>query len=284
MFSFSTFIILVISITIFSIESADNPRAPAELTTESSESCESTHLLGEDGGTKYGTDDAGSAVSTRELPGDCWSTCSEFLTPRNGAAFRSLSTEHNQAYSACMVRCYQTEQLRPLLSVHSEKGKFHTMEDIEKKVILFTGGPLDLSDGRSLRLLHRFQALNGHKLVRGLNYGSPRTAFLSVWMQSLKTPTESLLVICRFNATGLQDITMCRSNTVYWDIAFYERHPIGSIAELQKLLVDGQMELYGHTWTMEYENMCCCRKSAFCTQLCPMIIAWFLLCIALSLL
>ena len=278
MFSFSMFVILGIFTAILSTESSETPRAPAQLTTESS--C----LLEKHEGTTYGSADAGSAVSTHELLDDCWSRCCEFMTTQDAEIFRRLSTKHNKAHKACVVRCYKTEELCPLLSEHSEKGKFRTMEDIEKKVIMFTGGPLDSSDGRSLRLLHRFQALNGHKLVRGLNYGSPRTAFLSVWMQSLKTPTESLLVICRFNATGLQDITMCRSNTVYWDIAFYERHPIGSIAELQKLLVDGQMELYGHTWTMEYENMCCCRKSAFCTQLCPMIIAWFLLCIALSLL
>ena len=116
--------------------------------------------------------------------------------------------------------------------------------------------------------------------MRGLDADS-NTTFLSIWLQSIDRPTDSLLLIYHFNASGLDRLVIYESNVVDWRVsAINLGHGLTNITNLQKLLVDQHTEfapwLYvswchcsshftefhyniPRIWSMEGRNKRCCR-------------------------
>ena len=164
----------------------------------------------------------------------------------------------------------ETNELRHLL--------VPDLEDIHQSVTMFPGGVLNLSYSGSLRLLHRFHVFNEHKLVRGLDSDSNKT-FLSIWLQSVETSTDSMLLIYHFNAFDLERVKVHRSNVFLWQpwLSYWEPVP-RNIQGLQQLLVNGHLEAADEgqtpaTWSIEGSTMRRCRWAAHAMKyrICPVV-------------
>ena len=155
------------------------------------------------------------------------------------------------------------------------------MQDIRDSTTLLPGGYINLTDSQSPGFLHRFHVLNGSNLVRGVDSDS-RTAFLSIWVQSMEIPTDSLLVICQFDDSGLDHVGVYQSNSVDWKISAVEKAggPM-DIDDVQDLLLDRYMRLDDSQkmdtccdryctvlkiWSMEGQTKRCCRWTGHVTN------------------
>lgn len=191
-----------------------------------------------------------------KLPVECWERCLDFAskspraTHREALASRLISSRDNEAYEECVFYREVTQEMHHLLSPHYVRGRFHAMLDIQELVTLFPAGSLDLSDSQSPDFLHRFHIRNGTHLVRGVDWDS-RTAFMSIWLQNVVTPTNSLLFICHFNEDGLERVTAHLSNSRDWEISTVDV-PM-NMENLQKLLVDQHGEFI--PWEREYMDL-----------------------------
>ena len=104
-----------------------------------------------------------------------------------------------------------------------------------------------------------------------------------MWLESVDIPTKSLLLICRFNDSGLESVTATYVGSgagIKWNLSDFI-----DIDDLQQLLVDRYTELntlYSEMWSMEGKTKLCCRRAAYegwwcCKELGPVILAWSLL-------
>ena len=138
------------------------------------------------------------------------------------------------------------------------------MLDIEESIPLIPGGYIDLSHSHSSALLYRFHAVNEHNLVRGMDSVSNFT-FLSILLHSVITGTQSFLLICRFNASGLEGVAAMHVDSASSEFEAWSWElpdPI-TIGDLQQLLVDRYKMIdimgYPEMWTMEGKIKRCCR-------------------------
>ena len=166
------------------------------------------------------------------------------------------------------------------------------MRDIRESTTLLPGGYINLTDYRSPELLRRFHVLNGSNLVRGVDSDS-RIAFLSILLQSVSTPTDSLLLVCHFNASGVDHVAMYESvyqpKVHYWLTSSFhlKRGPL-NIDEVQKVLVDRHLYLGdcdsccdGHEmWSMEGSPKWCCRRTAYVMvyEISPVLVLLLIIC------
>ena len=126
-------------------------------------------------------------------------------------------------------------------------------EDIERSTTLYPGAYIDLKDSQSPRRLHHFHKFSGSNLVRGVDSNS-RTAFLSMHLYGVNTP-DSLLLICHFNASGLDHVGTYRAvyqpDNINWQTSSVELKcgPM-DIDRVRKVLVDKYLDLRG------YDRLC----------------------------
>ena len=144
----------------------------------------------------------------QSLPVDCWKECLRFIsTPRDISHFRLISRRHSVMYDELM-NLSRTCRLDQALDLKMAKRRCG--------FITFPGGSLDLNGIHSTHYLWRLHGYllkkpsrQANHIVCGLDPYSKQD-FLSVVLRlvSEQFETDRMLLLCTFNASGMNDAKM----------------------------------------------------------------------------
>lgn len=210
-----------------------------------------------------------------DIPAECWRNCLEFASPQIVIKSRLISRHYANEYKDFMkyMNCRQTMNLCHLV----DGTRFQTMEDIKESIVLIPGASLYLcplclwsnSVRHTLRRhsciiknginsLRHFHDQSQNIMVRGLDTSSKQD-FLSILLQDADGNEKKLLLICTFDAFGIDD---SRSFLFEGD-NLIRKFDGPDIINLQRLLVKQHGPIAGvlGVWTMESK----CKR---CTRIC----------------